>query len=407
MANVEQLLSTSADGDSSLAVRRLAQQQVRRLPAPASPALCSRHRGDSSRESLAWAAVVHRLADSPSSLQAGSVAVSRRACAALVGACLLGVTTQEGSFPLLLGSSSPPPARARKTSNRQTRPPLNPRSSQAPRATHSAQAAIPTPSSTWGASGRPATSNARSETWTALEEPLRAPEGEGEYPTHLHLLHVARQAAKLDCLLTYLNAAAGVPDGAGGGPEPPSVVFQRVVLPRPVPDAVAWVASRARLCKVAVVPAGSMEASAQPLLADFANMYLGGGVLGRGCVQEEIMFVQAPECLVGLLLCEQMEDNESVHIMGARYISETTGYAGGFRWARPRDPPAAGGGGGAGGQPQRICAMDALHLRQRGRGNMFDSQFELPVRHPKPQLRRFSVANRHPSLKSETSRAIV
>ena len=30
-----------------------------------------------------------------------------------------------------------------------------------------------------------------------------------------------------------------------------------------------------------------------------------------GCVQEEIMFVENPECLISLLLCEKMEPNES------------------------------------------------------------------------------------------------
>jgi hypothetical protein len=39
--------------------------------------------------------------------------------------------------------------------------------------------------------------------------------------------------------------------------------------------------------------------AAAHLKADFANCCLGGGVLGTGCVQEEIMFVLYPELLVG------------------------------------------------------------------------------------------------------------
>ena len=39
--------------------------------------------------------------------------------------------------------------------------------------------------------------------------------------------------------------------------------------------------------------------AAAHLKADFANCWLGGGVLGSGCVQEEIMFVLYPELLVG------------------------------------------------------------------------------------------------------------
>ena len=35
--------------------------------------------------------------------------------------------------------------------------------------------------------------------------------------------------------------------------------------------------------------------------ADFANAYIGGGVLGRGCVQEEIRFLLSPELIAGRL----------------------------------------------------------------------------------------------------------
>ena len=37
------------------------------------------------------------------------------------------------------------------------------------------------------------------------------------------------------------------------------------------------------------------------LEADFANMYIGGGVLMGGNVQEEIRFSIAPECIVSLV----------------------------------------------------------------------------------------------------------
>ena len=37
------------------------------------------------------------------------------------------------------------------------------------------------------------------------------------------------------------------------------------------------------------------------LEADFANMYIGGGVLMGGNVQEEMRFSIAPECIVSLV----------------------------------------------------------------------------------------------------------
>ena len=55
------------------------------------------------------------------------------------------------------------------------------------------------------------------------------------------------------------------------------------------------------------------------LQVDFANMYIGGGVLGRGCVQEEIRFVICPELLLSLLFTEVLTDNEAVVITG-KYV---------------------------------------------------------------------------------------
>jgi poly(ADP-ribose) glycohydrolase len=71
------------------------------------------------------------------------------------------------------------------------------------------------------------------------------------------------------------------------------------------------------------------------LQVDFANCYIGGGVLETGCVQEEIRFVINPECLVSLLLCPKMLANESIVIVGAERFSHHTGYARSFRWKGP------------------------------------------------------------------------
>ena len=49
---------------------------------------------------------------------------------------------------------------------------------------------------------------------------------------------------------------------------------------------------------------------------DFANKYIGGGVLGEGCVQEEIRFVICPELIVSILLTEVLDHNEAVVITG-------------------------------------------------------------------------------------------
>ncbi len=47
---------------------------------------------------------------------------------------------------------------------------------------------------------------------------------------------------------------------------------------------------------------------------DFANKKIGGGVLGGGCVQEEIKFCLFPELLISLLIMDHMENNEAIII---------------------------------------------------------------------------------------------
>ena len=63
-------------------------------------------------------------------------------------------------------------------------------------------------------------------------------------------------------------------------------------------------------------PTGLIEEAHGCLQADFANQYIGGGVLSTGNVQEEIRFVVSPECLFSLLICEVMLPNETIIISG-------------------------------------------------------------------------------------------
>ena len=55
---------------------------------------------------------------------------------------------------------------------------------------------------------------------------------------------------------------------------------------------------------------------------DFANRYLGGGVLGEGCVQEEIRFLVCPELILSRLFTEELDDNESLIMTGAQQFSK-------------------------------------------------------------------------------------
>jgi len=52
-------------------------------------------------------------------------------------------------------------------------------------------------------------------------------------------------------------------------------------------------------------------------------------------LQEEIRFVINPECLVSILFCEEMEERESILIVGAEQFSSYSGYGGGFKCSGP------------------------------------------------------------------------
>jgi len=56
------------------------------------------------------------------------------------------------------------------------------------------------------------------------------------------------------------------------------------------------------------------------------------GVLGGGCVQEEILFVIKPECLVSMLICSKMEANEAIIITGTQQFSKYRGYGFTFKF---------------------------------------------------------------------------
>lgn len=67
------------------------------------------------------------------------------------------------------------------------------------------------------------------------------------------------------------------------------------------------------------------------LQTDFANKFIGGGVLGRGCIQEEIRFLINFECIASLLFVAKLEDNEVVYIRGAERFSDYSGYSYSFK----------------------------------------------------------------------------
>ncbi|GKT35279.1 Poly(ADP-ribose) glycohydrolase like protein [Aduncisulcus paluster] len=77
----------------------------------------------------------------------------------------------------------------------------------------------------------------------------------------------------------------------------------------------------------------SQEFICSRTVGDFANKHIGGGVFGRGSVQEEIMFLTCPDLCVSKYLCEVLDDESAVWIFGAPLISKYEGYSRNFRYA--------------------------------------------------------------------------
>ncbi|KAG0295246.1 hypothetical protein BGZ96_012245 [Linnemannia gamsii] len=97
------------------------------------------------------------------------------------------------------------------------------------------------------------------------------------------------------------------------------------------------------------------------LQLDFANKVIGGGVLGRGAVQEEIRFAICPELIVSRLFTQTFQSNEAMLMKGAERFSNYNGYAQTFEWhsdhidTTPRDK--------LGRRNTEICAIDALPFK--------------------------------------------
>lgn len=86
--------------------------------------------------------------------------------------------------------------------------------------------------------------------------------------------------------------------------------------------------------KLHIASDGTIEDQGRGLLqVDFANKFLGGGVLGYGCVQEEIRFVICPEMIVSKLITEVLDKNEALLMIGCERFSSYHGYASTFEFS--------------------------------------------------------------------------
>ncbi|XP_071952189.1 poly(ADP-ribose) glycohydrolase-like [Antedon mediterranea] len=162
------------------------------------------------------------------------------------------------------------------------------------------------------------------------------------------------KAEKLKCILNYFRRVTSQePTG--------TITFRRCAISN-FPD---WTRCNRKLCNLHVSTHGTIEDQGKGMLQmDFANKFVGGGVLGYGSVQEEIRFLICPELLVSRLFTEVLDDNECLLVTGPERFSDYKGYANTFEWNgnhvdnTPRDE--------WGRRYTEIVAMDALRFHSKG-----------------------------------------
>ena len=127
-----------------------------------------------------------------------------------------------------------------------------------------------------------------------------------------------------------------------------------------------WTASRQPLARVTVADLGAtMDGAKDALRVDFAATFLGGGVLGSGAVQEEIMFAASPELIVGRLLNTVLRANEAVLMMGTEQFSVPKGYSGSLGYGGPYHDTTRVQGGM---RQSYIVAVDAVDYSRHPQG---------------------------------------
>ena len=106
------------------------------------------------------------------------------------------------------------------------------------------------------------------------------------------------------------------------------------------------------------------DTSCEYVKVDFANMYLGGGILNTGCLQEEIMFTTCPELICGMLFMEAMAPNEAIIISGYKMYSKHKGYSRQFRYD----------GHAISNANNTLVAIDAMDFRNKNSPDQYTQQ---------------------------------
>ena len=142
-----------------------------------------------------------------------------------------------------------------------------------------------------------------------------------------HTFFNERDHNKLLCIISYFSIILKKPWKVL---ENEFLTIERKIL-NPVLEFNDWVCDESFLLDYEIDTCEKIEDYPYPSLkVDFANSYIGGGVLDYGCVQEEILFSIYPEMILSMVLCERMDKNEAITITGPIRSANYVGYGWGF-----------------------------------------------------------------------------
>ncbi len=161
---------------------------------------------------------------------------------------------------------------------------------------------------------------------------------------------------KIKCILNYFNILSQQPEDFKNQ----IVSFER----RSILNRANWDNSDKPMCKVDIEPTQKIEEAEGMLQVDFANQYIGGGVLNDGSVQEEIRFCISPELIIGRIFMEAMTDDEAIIITGSQIYSEYTGYSTSFKFAGKYTGDVNAETDNLGRTFTQLAAIDALNFKR-------------------------------------------
>lgn len=105
--------------------------------------------------------------------------------------------------------------------------------------------------------------------------------------------------------------------------------YRRSIDKKKMPN---WNLSDHTLTNLEICSTKKIEDHDYTLQVDFANSFVGGGVIGSGLVQEEIQFLTHPELIVSRLFTEKLLENEVLFVTGFEKFNNYSGYSNTFKF---------------------------------------------------------------------------